>query len=186
MTGVQTCALPISPADRSAAAERFAERLARFHAIGSLPAAAEQATCIAWLLVEAVGHAFSPEAAPAAGLGVFDTLRLRSAVAEGVRAHGAHGEHAWRLAARVRVLLVHPHAFAAAPDGAAWRDLLADPDARYALALDPTSDVPLGVPAARAPGSAAGSASARVVSFAPPEWLSIAQRLESTRARRPL
>jgi hypothetical protein len=53
-------------------------------------------------------------------------------VARAARSHGAEGEEAWRLAARVRALLAHPDA---GTDASAWRALLADDDARYAAGL---------------------------------------------------
>jgi hypothetical protein len=63
---------------------------------------------------------------------IFDTLLLRTAIAEGVRAHGADSEYAWRLAARVRAWLAHP---AATLDDASWQRFMADDDARWGAAL---------------------------------------------------
>jgi hypothetical protein len=137
------------PAATGAARARFAARLSRWHALeGSVRGSgAERAASEAWLLLEACGAAFAPSR-PAAGtteyagvparLRLFDELWLRDAVARAARAHGAEGEDAWRLAARVRALLAHPDA---ATDERAWRALLADDDARFATGASSETEV---------------------------------------------
>jgi hypothetical protein len=155
---------------------RFASRLSRWHAVegSTRGTGAERAASEAWLLIEACGAAFDmmrASGAPfdmgrasdspvpsSAALRLFDELWLRDAVARAARSHGAEGEEAWRLAARVRTLLAHPDA---AADPRAWRALLADDDARYAA----------GVPADAAVAAA-------------PAWLGLPARLEAHPARR--
>ena len=153
--------------DARTARARFAERLARWHALegAARGAGAERAASEAWLLLEACGAAFAAartapgaDEASAAGLRLFDELSLRDAVARAARAHGAEGEGAWRLAARVRTLLAHP---GAAADAHAWRALLADDDARYAVGV--TAD------------AAAADA---------PAWLALPARVEPASTRR--
>ena len=94
--------------------------------------AAERATRIAWYVLATAGECFAPAAAPDEAVRLFDTLLLRTAIADGLRAHGADSEYAWRLAARVRAWLAHP---AATLDDAAWQRLMEDDDARWGAAL---------------------------------------------------
>lgn len=93
---------------------------------------AERAAHTAWLLLEACGAVFEPEAAPARGLRLFDVLALREPLANAFRRHGAEGDEAWRLAARVRALLAHADARSG---GEAWRRFLDDEDARFAAGV---------------------------------------------------
>jgi glycosidase len=95
-------------------------------------AAAETAARVAWHLLAVTGAAFAPERATDEAVRIFDTLLLRTAIAEGVRAHGADSEYAWRLAARVRAWLAHP---AATTDDDAWRRFMEDDDARWGATL---------------------------------------------------
>ncbi len=99
---------------------------------GTPEAPAETAARVAWHLLAVTGEAFAPEGADDMAMRIFDTLQLRTAIAEGLRAHGTDSEYAWRLAARVRALLAHP---AATTDDAAWQRLLEDDDARWGAAL---------------------------------------------------
>ena len=99
--------------------------------------APERAAHTAWLLLEASGAAFDPEAAVERGLQLFDVQSLRQPLANAFRAHGAEGDLAWRLAARVRALLAHPDAHAG---GEALRAFLADDDARFAAGIAPGED----------------------------------------------
>jgi hypothetical protein len=120
-------------------------------------APAERAAHRAWLLLEAAGHEL--DARGAAGTRLFDELRLRGALAEGLRSHGAADELAWRLAARVRALLAHPHAGDEAPAGQAWDAFVRDTDAAFAAGI--------------APGATPASAGS------PPAWVSLPGRLGS-------
>jgi hypothetical protein len=106
-------------------------------------APAERAAHAAWLWLEACGAAFDPGEPAARALRMFDELRLREPLASALRAHGAEGDHAWRLAARVRALLAHG---GAETDGASWQAFLADEDARFAAGLTP-GDMPRVPPA---------------------------------------
>jgi hypothetical protein len=82
------------------------------------------------------GHPGRPAGRPGgSALRLYDELSLREAIARAARAHGAEGEHSWRLAARVRALLAHPHAVSRSAGAGSWQALLADDDARYALGL---------------------------------------------------
>jgi len=152
--------------DAAAARTQLAQRLERLDALEPAADAAvpERVVARAWLLLESCGAAFAgdvpePQAGTGPGTRLFDELRLREPIARAMRLLGAEGERAWRLAARVRALLVHPRA--ASRDGTPeeWRALLADPDARYAGELDedtPRADAPawLKLPARMDPGVA--------------------------------
>src|SRR6185436_15393021 len=96
--------------------------------------APERAAHSSWLLLDACGAAFDPGAPAARGLQLFDVLSLREPLANAFRVHGAEGDLAWRLAARVRALLAHPDVHAG---GEAWQAFLADDDARFAAGIAP-------------------------------------------------
>ena len=87
---------------------------------------------VAWHLLAVAGESFAPDRASDEAVRIFDTLTLRTAIADGLREHGADSEYAWRLAARVRSWLAHP---AATTDDAAWQRLMEDDDARWGAAL---------------------------------------------------
>ena len=59
---------------------------------------------VGWLVLRTLAE--SLEDVPAAGVDLFDRLRLRQPVAEAFGALGLEGEESWRAAARVRVLLL--------------------------------------------------------------------------------
>ncbi len=144
--------------------DRLMSRLDRLHALAGVAdsptPAAERAAHETWLLLEACGEALAASPGPPAELRLYDELRLREAVVKVVRARGAEGDHAWRLAARVRTLLAHPLAVAPASKAAHWQALLADDDARFAA----------GLPEDARPADA-------------PAWLALPARLESSAAR---
>ena len=98
---------------------------------------AERAAHSAWLLLESCGATFEPAAAAARGVRLFDELSLREPLASAFRTHGAEGDLAWRLAARVRAMLAHPGAHAG---GEPWLAFLADPDACFAAGIAPGED----------------------------------------------
>ena len=151
--------------DRERAAERLGERLAALDRLDAEAAprpaadhvsageasvaspspwsAPERAAHSAWLLLEACGAAFDPAAAAARALQLFDALSLRAPLANAFRAHGAEGDGAWRLAARVRALLAHPDV---STDREAWQRFLDDDDARFAAGWAP-GEVPRTPPA---------------------------------------
>ena len=151
--------------DRERAAERLGERLSALGRLDTEPAprpaadrvsageasvashspwsAPERAAHSAWLLLEACGATFEPAAAAARALQLFDVLSLREPLANAFRAHGAEGDGAWRLAARVRALLAHPDVSA---DREAWQRFLDDDDARFAAGWAP-GEVPRTPPA---------------------------------------
>ncbi len=145
---------------------RFTARLDRLHALAARaepPApAAERVAHEAWLVLEACGEAFAGSPGPPAALRLFDELRLREAIVRAVRARGAEGDHAWRLAARVRALLAHPRAVAPDAKLADWQVFLADADARFAAGLPEVAD----------PADA-------------PAWLAFPSRFESSATLRP-
>jgi hypothetical protein len=129
--------------DRDGARARLARRYWRWaahetratggHGPGSPPA--ELAAHGAWLLLEACGAAFDPSSGAAGGLRLFDELWLREPLARAFRARGAEDPLAWRLAARVRAMLAHPHVARAGEGERAWPEFLADADARFAAGL---------------------------------------------------
>jgi glycosidase len=153
-------ATPIASSTPSARA-RFSERFDHLETLvaGSTKAEttpAEQAAHLAWLLLESCGFAIAPAAPRDAGLRLFDELRLREPLGRALHAHGAEGDHAWRLAARVRALLAHAAAGGDAAGDADRRAFLADPDARFAAAIAEDT------PAAKLP-----------------EWLALPSRFEA-------
>jgi glycosidase len=88
------------------------------------------------------GHPGRPAGGPVrSALRLYDELSLREAIARAARAHGAEVEHSWRLAARVRALLAHPHAVSRSAGARSWQALLDDDDARYALGLGDDASV---------------------------------------------
>lgn len=150
--------LALEPAATEAHA-RLGERIDRFESLSAEAQGeetqAERAAQAAWLLLEACGTTFGPEDPRAASLRLFDELRLREPLARAFHAHGAEGDHLWRLAARVRALLAHAAAGAARATAGDRAAFLADPDARFAANL--REDAPF----------------TRV-----PEWLTLPERFE--------
>ncbi len=124
--------------------------------VGREETPAEVAAHAAWLLLEASAAAYADPSSATMALRLFDELRLREPLANALREHGASGDHAWRLAARVRAMLAHPAATAIPRTTARWQALLADADARFAAGID---------------------ADARPEDA--PDWLSIPARFES-------
>jgi hypothetical protein len=116
------------------------------------PAAAPWAAALAWLLLAGIApEAPSSEAATtdaltsdaaisatsaSAAAARFDELHLRSTLAEAFTTLGIVGEDAWRLAARVRILLAHSTADASARDVLATDRFWSDPDVRWLAGLN--------------------------------------------------
>jgi hypothetical protein len=97
--------------------------------------AAALGALLGWCALEALGRACDPANAAESGARLFDSLRLRSILAEAEGRLGLEGEECWRAAARVRVALAHAPA---APGGertpagrAAALDWISDPDAAW-------------------------------------------------------
>jgi glycosidase len=90
---------------------------------------------LGWCALEALGRACDPANASESAAGLFDSLRLRSVLAEAEGRLGLEGEDCWRAAARVRVALAHarsaPGAALAMADRAPALDWLRDPDAAW-------------------------------------------------------
>ena len=97
---------------------------------------------VAWAALEALGRAADPAHPEEAASRMFDSLRLRSVVAEALGPLGVEGEDRWRAAARVRLAFVHaPSAptiiapktatSAATTTRPAALDMLTDPDAAW-------------------------------------------------------
>jgi hypothetical protein len=91
------------------------------------------APVLAWLLIDRL----APPDEDAAAL--FDQLHLRSALAEIFSSLGVEGQNAWRLAARVRLLLAFPdvRSVEEIADAALW----SDPDLRWLTALNESNGV---------------------------------------------
>jgi hypothetical protein len=124
-----------------AARERLLARLDRLETLagaaddGGAETPTEPAAHAAWVLLEATGGAFDPRAPHGMALRLFDELRLREPLGRALQALGAEGDHAWRLAARVRALLVHAGAGGDSATAADRDAFLLDPDARFAAGL---------------------------------------------------
>jgi glycosidase len=90
---------------------------------------------LGWCALEALGRACDPANAAESGARLFDSLRLRSVLAEAEGRLGLEGEECWRVAARVRVALAHapsaPGAEPATAVQAAALDWIRDPDAAW-------------------------------------------------------
>ncbi len=121
-----------APKRKRKTAEPPAEVAATTTGANTPEAPAELAARIAWYALATAGDCFAPTAANEEAVRLFDTLLLRTAIADGLHTHGADSEYAWRLAARVRTWLAHP---AATLDDAAWQRLMEDDDARWGAAL---------------------------------------------------
>jgi glycosidase len=112
-----------------------------------LPSASPQFTAtamwgpiLAWCALELLGEAVDEESPARAALDLFDRLRLRRTLGEAFRALGFEGEEAWRVAARIKVVLLasagvgraeEPHGKpATVPDGRPATSLRMDTNAR--------------------------------------------------------
>jgi hypothetical protein len=95
---------------------------------------------LAWCALELLGEAVDEESPARAALDLFDRLRLRRTLGEAFRALGFEGEEAWRVAARIKVVLLasagvgraeEPHGKpATAADGRPANSLRMDTNAR--------------------------------------------------------
>jgi hypothetical protein len=65
------------------------------------------ATVVAWCALHAIGGLLDPQNAAQAAAKLFDSLKLREALAEVFARMGAEGEERWRAAARVRIALAN-------------------------------------------------------------------------------
>ncbi len=82
-------------------------------------------TVLAWAALEAIGSAQDSESPCAGAVTVFDALRLRQAIAEGLAKLGLQGEDRWRAAARIRASFAH----------ASWCPVAEEPSARMVPSL---------------------------------------------------
>jgi glycosidase len=71
-----------------------------------LTATAMWAPILAWCALELLAESIDAENAPQIALDLFDRLRLREPFAQSFAALGFEGEEAWRVAARLKVLLL--------------------------------------------------------------------------------
>jgi glycosidase len=83
---------------------------------------------LGWCALEALGRACDPANAAESAARSFDSLRLRSVLAEAAGRLGLEGEECWRLAARVRVALAHAPSGSKGAPALEW---LRDPDAAW-------------------------------------------------------
>jgi Alpha amylase, catalytic domain len=122
------------------------------------PNVAPWAAALAWLLLARLApeapsseatttdaptsHVRTSDAAMSEAAARFDQLHLRSALAEAFTTLGMAGEDAWRLAARVRILLAHrTHATASAIDVLATDGFWNDPDVRWLAGLNQSQGI---------------------------------------------
>ncbi len=71
-----------------------------------MTATAMWAPIIAWCVLDTIAESIDADHAERAALDVFDRLRLRQPLAEAFNALGFDGETGWRVAARIKVLLL--------------------------------------------------------------------------------
>ncbi len=92
------------------------------------------APTLAWLLI----HSLAPTAAPTPA-DLFDRLHLRAVLADVFSSLGAERQTAWRIAARVRLLLANPAVDSVASLAAA--ELWDDPDVRWFAGVTESEEV---------------------------------------------
>ena len=97
--------------------------------------AAALGAVLGWCALVALGRACDPANAAESAARLFDSLRLRSVLAEAEGRLGLEGEECWRAAARMRVALAHASSAPGAGPAAAGRaptlDWIRDPDAAW-------------------------------------------------------
>jgi len=100
---------------------------------------------LGWCVLELLAESLAPEAPQQMALDLFDRLRLREPFAQSFSSLGFDGEEGWRVAARIKVVLLSeagigqaetvpaaPETSTAAPERIALApDLWADPDVRW-------------------------------------------------------
>jgi hypothetical protein len=88
---------------------------------------------VGWAALEALGRLRDPVSPGVAGGRLFEALRIRSVLADAATQAGLESDEAWRLAARVRVVLVHARSVPARvrTQVAPTLDWLSDPDAAW-------------------------------------------------------
>jgi hypothetical protein len=99
------------------------------------PPSAIWAPILGWLLLSQL----TPDPDSAADL--FDQLHLRSALADTFAGLGVEAENAWRLAARVRILLAHPTPAAGETEALATDRFWNDPDVGWLAGLNQSQGI---------------------------------------------
>ena len=97
------------------------------------------APLLAWVLIDRLARSLDTDVASMSVVELFDRLHLRSALAEIFSSLGIDRESAWRVAARVRILLANPEVTTSARF--AEEELWADGDLRWLACLSESGGV---------------------------------------------